>query len=113
VNLQEELNKIAQENGVYYFGVSDLSDAEEFIVEQGGKELRAYPYAVSLGIKLIDPIVDRLPHRKERSVALNYRHHAYNVINSRLDLIASVLSSHIQERGHRALPLPASERIDD
>lgn len=113
MSLQEELNKIAQENGVYYFGISDLSDAEEFIVEQGGKELRAYPYAVSLGIKLIDPIVDRLPHRKERSVALNYRHHAYNVINSRLDLIASVLSSHIQERGHRTLPLPAAERIDD
>jgi hypothetical protein len=81
VSLQKELNKIAQENGIYYFGVSGLSDAEDFITAQGGEELRAYPYAISLGIKLIDPIVDRLPHRKERSAALNYRHHAYNVIN--------------------------------
>jgi len=113
VSLQEELNEIARENGVFYFGISDLSSAGEFITEQGGEELREYPYAVSLGIRLIDPIVDRLPHRKERSAALNYRHHAYNVINSRLDLTASILSSCIQEKGYRALPLPASERIDD
>lgn len=113
MSFQEELNKIARDNGVYYFGVSDLSSARDFIADQGGDELTAYPYAISLGIKLIDPIVNKLPHRKERSAALNYRHHAYNVINSRLDLISSVLSSHVQERGYRVLPLPAAERMDD
>ena len=113
MTLQEELNKIALANGVYYFGVSDLSNEREFIVEQGGDELASYPYAISLGIKLIHPIVNKLPFRNERSVALNYRHHAYDVINQRLDLIASILSSYIQERGHRVLPIPSSERIDD
>jgi epoxyqueuosine reductase len=111
--LQEELKKIALDNGVYYFGVSDLSNEREFIVEQGGDELVSYPYAISLGIKLIHPIVDKLPFRNERSVALNYQLHAYDVINQRLDLIASILSSYIQERGHRVLPIPAAERIDD
>ncbi len=38
MTLQEELNKIALANGVYYFGVSDLSNKREFIVEQGGDE---------------------------------------------------------------------------
>nr|WP_305891205.1 4Fe-4S double cluster binding domain-containing protein [Methanolobus chelungpuianus] len=107
------MNEIARDNGAYYFGVADLALARDFIAEQGGDELTVYPYAISLGIRLIYPIVDRLPHRKERSAALNYRHHAYNVINSRLDLTASVVSSYIQERGYMALPLPASERIDN
>lgn len=88
MSFQEELNGISRDNGAYYFGVADLSSARDFIAEQGGDELNAYPYALSLGINLIDPIVDRLPHRKERFAALNYRHHAYNVINSRLDLMA-------------------------
>jgi hypothetical protein len=101
MTLQEELNKIALANGVYYFGVSDISNEREFIVEQGGGELASYPYAISLGIKLIHQIVNKLPFRNERSIALNYRHHAYDVINQRLDLIASILSSYIQECGYR------------
>ena len=113
MTLQDELNRIALENGVQYFGVADLSDAAEFILDQGGNELSAYPFAVSIGIRLMDPIVDKLPHRDERAVALNYKHHAYDVINSRLDMITSILSSYIQDSGYSALPLPASERIDD
>ena len=57
--------------------------------------------------------VDQLPNRAERSVALNYRHHAYDIINQRLDLAASIIGSFIQNEGYRALPLPAAERIDD
>ncbi|OPY17734.1 MAG: Epoxyqueuosine reductase [Methanomethylovorans sp. PtaU1.Bin073] len=113
MSLQNELNKMALDNGVQYFGVSDLSNAREFIVEQGGEDLSAYPYAISLGIKLIDPIVDKLPHRNEKAALLNYKHHAYDVINSRLDMITSILSSHIQERGYGVLPLPSSKRVDD
>ena len=113
MSLQNELKRIALENGVQYFGVADLSDAAEFIIDQGGDDLSAYPYAISLGIRLIDPIVDKLPHRKEKSALLNYKHHAYDVINSRLDMIASILSSHIQENGYRVLPIPSSKRVDD
>ncbi len=113
MSFQNELNKIALDNGVQYFGVSDLSKAREFIVEQGGEDLSAYPYAISLGIKLIDPIVDKLPHRNDKAALLNYKHHSYDVINSRLDMTASILSNHIQEKGYRVLPLPSSKRIDD
>jgi epoxyqueuosine reductase QueG len=61
----------------------------------------------------MDSIVDKVPHRNERAALLNYKHHAYDVINSRLDLITSTLSSHIQDNGYAALPLPSSKRIDD
>ncbi|MEZ5334250.1 MAG: hypothetical protein R2741_02900 [Methanolobus sp.] len=109
MSLQDELNRIALENGVKYFGVADLSDATNFIVDQGGSDLSEYPYAISIGIRLMDPIVDKIPHRKEKSALLNYKHHAYDVINSRLDMIASIMSSHIQENSYEALPLPASK----
>ncbi|MGB8232557.1 MAG: 4Fe-4S double cluster binding domain-containing protein, partial [Methanobacterium sp.] len=69
--------------------------------------------AVSLGIILLNAIVDQLPQRFERSVALNYRHQAYDIINLRLDLISSRISSLIQNEGYNALPIPASERYDD
>ena len=35
------------------------------------------------------------------------------MINNRLDLIISEMSSLLQSRGHRVLPIPASKRIDD
>jgi alanine racemase len=38
VNFQDELNRIALENGVQYFGVADLSEATNFIVDQGGSD---------------------------------------------------------------------------
>jgi epoxyqueuosine reductase QueG len=113
VSIQEELNRIALENGVQYFGVADLSNATDFIVDQGGKNLSEYPYAISVGIRMMDSIVNKLTHRNERAALLNYKHHAYDVINSRLDMITSILCSHIQDNGYAALPIPSSKRIDD
>ncbi|WP_340819946.1 4Fe-4S double cluster binding domain-containing protein [Methanolobus sp. WCC4] len=113
MGLQDELNRIALENGVQYFGVANLSNPREFIVDQGGDELAVYPYAISVGIRLMDPIVDKLTYRNKTAAALNYKHHAYDVINSRLDMTTSILSSHIQDNGYSALPIPASKRVDD
>ena len=46
-------------------------------------------------------------------MAVNYHHHAYQVINQQLDLMVSRLSREIQKKGYQALPIPASERYDD
>ena len=111
--LDERLDEFAREQGADFFGVADITPAEEFIKNQGGDLVSGYPRAVSLGIILVNAIVDQLPQRFERSVALNYRHHAYDIINLRLDLISSRISSLIQNEGYNALPIPASERYDD
>ncbi len=47
-----------------------------------------------------------------RQVAINYLHHAYDVINARLDLFAAGLGSLLQRLGHRALSIPASRMVD-
>jgi epoxyqueuosine reductase QueG len=95
-----------------YCGVADLVSAQPFIEDYGGKDIAAFPRAVSIGIVLPYAIVDLLPKRAERTVAVNYRTHAYRIINERLDLIASEIASVVQQAGYRALPIPASERSD-
>lgn len=111
--LDERLDEFARELGADFFGVADITPAEDFIQNQGGDMVMGYPRAISIGIILLDTIVDQLPQRFEKSVAVNYRHHTYDIINLRLDLISSRIGSLLQKEGHKALPIPASERYDD
>lgn len=113
MNLNDELRDIALGNGISYFGVSDLSKAKNTIRDQGGDEVADYPFCISLGITLMHSIVNRLPNRDEYSARLNYKLHAYEIINRRLDMVASLLSSIIQQKGYKVLPIPAAERIDN
>ncbi len=111
MQLDYKIRIMAEHEGADFFGVADLSHASEAIIEQGGS-CAQYHKAVSIGIKLPQAIVDELPNRDNRAVAVNYKH-AYDITNLRLDLLASRLGSIIQQDGHKALPVPASERYDD
>jgi len=107
------IERLAENWGADFFGVAELYPARDEIFEQGGAVIAEYPRAISIGIALLDTIVDQLPQRAERAVAINYQHHGYDLINQRLDLISSRLSSVIQSDGYKALPVPASKTIDD
>ena len=96
-----------------FIGVADLAIAQDFVRDQGGDVVAGFPKAVSIGIALPRAIVDQLPNRSQRAVAVNYRSHAYHIINQRLNMIASQVASALQRDGHRALPVPAAERCDD
>ncbi len=109
----KKIESLARKWGADFFGVADLSTARGAIFEQGGSAVAGYPLAVSIGISLFDAIVDQLPQRMEYGVAVNYRHHCYDVINQRLDDIASKVSSVLQNDGYRVFPVPASKRVDD
>ena len=108
-----QLDVLAKTLGADFFGVADLSDAHDAILDQGGAGIAKYPRAISIGISLFDDIVDRLPQRLEGAVAIDYRHHCYDVINQRLDNITSRLSSILQGDGYRVFPVPASKRVND
>ena len=112
-NLNHRIKEIVETWGADFYGVADLSPAHDAILAQGGQEIAAYPRAISVGIVLPQTIVDQLPNRANRAVAINYRHHGYEVINQRLDFIASRVSGLIQRDGFQALPLPAAKRVDD
>ncbi|MHB8896629.1 MAG: 4Fe-4S double cluster binding domain-containing protein [Candidatus Geothermincolia bacterium] len=113
MELDMRLQYLAQELGADFYGVADLAGAHDEILRQGGEDVASYPRAISFGITLFDSIVDELPRRREeRAVTVNYLHHCYDVINARLDYIASRLGGLLQGAGYRTLPLPSSERFD-
>lgn len=74
---------------------------------------RGLSRAISMGIVLNHAIVDLLPRRNERAIGRAYRHHCYDVINGRLDVLTSRLAGDLQARGFQVLPVPASVRFDD
>ncbi len=113
MGLEDLILDAAMSWGADYFGIADLSTAHDTVLEQGGAEIAGYPCSISIGIALLHPIVNQLPQRSERAAAVSYRHHCYDVINSRLDQIASRLGGVLQRKGYRAFPVPASKRVDD
>lgn len=113
MDLNDRIENLTINSGVDFFGVADLSPAHDAILAQGGPGVGEYPRSVSIGIALPQSIVDQLPKRAERAVAVNYRHHGYDVINQRLDLCGSQVSSFLQQEGYSAFPVPASRRVDD
>lgn len=111
MELEQAVRRAIDPWGVDLWGFADLGPAREFILEQGGESVAGYPRAVVLGIALPHVIVDRLSNRADWSVKVAYRHQ-YDTVNRRLDLVASQVTSLLQQQGFRALPIPASERID-
>jgi epoxyqueuosine reductase QueG len=112
MELDGKARTLAERMGAVFFGVADLSPAREAILVQGGRMIAEFPRAISLGIALLHPVVDQLSQRAIHAVAMNYRHHCYDVVNQRLDHAASRLSGVLQREGFRALPVPASQTVD-
>jgi epoxyqueuosine reductase len=112
MDMNHKIKDNAEAWGADFYGVADLSLAHDVILEQGGPTIAAYPRAISVGIILPHAIVDQLPNRADRAIAINYKQHCYDVINLRLDLLISRISGFLQQEGHQALPVPASKRVD-
>ena len=107
-----DLKQTALQSGATFFGVADLAPAYELIFSQGGERIAAFPRALSIGIELQHHLVDPLPNQDDLAVVISYRHHAYDVINQRLDHITSLLSGKIQAWGYKTCPVPASQTVD-
>lgn len=104
---------MARALGADYYGIADLTGAQEFIHAQGGDRVARYPRAVVMGIRLLDELVDLLPEREDPAVGILYRHHTYDVANQLLDQIGLRVANTIQQGGYRAFPIPASKRTSD
>lgn len=107
--MQNEIREISRACGTDLVGIADLSPARAQLVGQGGPLFEKYPRAVSLGVRLANDVVDAIEDHGNRAYVMNYIHHLYSVINQRLDQAALSISSLLTERGHLALPVPASQ----
>ena len=113
MELEQNLKALAKELQIDHFGIADLTPALDFVRKQGGEMLAGYSMGISIGIAMPGAIVDMLPKRDEKAVRSLYRHHAYDILNSRLDLAISRMASLIQASGLKALPVPSSQTLDD
>jgi len=111
--MEDRLRELALDMGTDLFGIADITPAREAVEAQGGPEVASFPRAISLGIILLDSIVDQLPRRSDRAVSVAYKHHAYDVVNDQLDTITFRLSKELERQGYRAYPISASQRVND
>lgn len=113
MSLTKRVCELASSLGADFVGVADLSPAREFIREQGGDKLASFPFALSVGVRVMDSIIDELPNRDQQLwVAPTFRLHAYDLVNARLDALTSRAASLLQKEGYRTLPIPASSTIN-
>lgn len=110
--LNDKVKSIAESHYIDYIGFADLRSYEHELVQFGGNIVKGYPNGISLGIVLPDTIVDYLPDRDDVNVACEYKIQGYDVYNSRLNIVASVISSYLNRQGYRTLPIAAANRTD-
>jgi len=103
---RESLKKFTSALGVSLFGVADITEARnEFSLEE--KLRNSFVWAISLGQRLIRSVLEDIV---DKPTPLYF--HLYRQVNFFLDRAVLLLSSHIQDSGYNALPIPASQIIN-
>jgi epoxyqueuosine reductase QueG len=106
MQLKDEIRKFAQDLGISLFGVACVERIKkEFHFSD--ETLRDLDYTISLGLRLSDCVLEDITTFPTKI----YYHH-YRQANAILDQIAFKISSLIQSKGYRALPVPASQILD-
>ncbi|HDP16409.1 MAG TPA: epoxyqueuosine reductase [Candidatus Omnitrophica bacterium] len=104
--LYEELKDLAVDSGAALFGAADARPVKkEFYFSD--EILRDLDYALSIGVRLSDPVLDEI-----KDVPTKIYYHHYRQANIALDRIAFRITGFIQSKGYKALPVPASQIID-
>ncbi len=111
-NLNNEIKNVLKPYYMDYIGFADLGPYEKELASFGGDIVRGYKSGISLGIIIPDSITDYLPQRSDVNVACEYRIHGYDVLNDRLNMAASVVSSFLNSKGYRTLPISAADRTN-
>ncbi len=111
-SLNEELRIYSESLGVDLFGVADLSLAEEYLSKQGGTHVGQFPRAISLGIRLIDDVLDQLENHNDIVPIASYRG-VYDATNQALDRAVLMVAKKVQQSGYRAHPVLASSMLNN
>jgi epoxyqueuosine reductase QueG len=106
MQLKDELREFSMALGISLFGVASVKEIKkEFLFSD--EALKDLDYAISLGLRLSDAILEDISSFPTKI----YFHH-YRQANALLDQIAFKVSGFIQSKGYRALPVPASQILD-
>jgi len=111
-SLNDELRKHTLKQGVDLFGVAELTLAREFIRAQGGDLIAQFPRGVSIGVRLLDDVVDLLRFHDEPSAVHTYQYEVHQVVNPLLDRAAFEVSRLLCKEGSSAYPVPARQTVN-
>ncbi len=105
-NNYASLKKLCLNIGIDLFGVADVTEVKkDFLLS--GCILEMVDRAVCLGVRLSRGVLEEIENAPTRL----YFHH-YKTTNAFLDQSAFKLSGYIQEKGHLAIPIAASQIVD-
>jgi len=103
----DDLKEISLNLGASLFGVARVESVKEKVFSLSPQGVDSLPYAISLGFRLSDKIIEDI---EDGPTPLYFFH--YQRVNILLDEMALKVTSHIQNHGFDALPIPASQVID-
>ncbi|HOV27154.1 MAG TPA: 4Fe-4S double cluster binding domain-containing protein [Pseudobacteroides sp.] len=96
-----ELENYIRGLGASFVGFSDVSSAV-------GLKLKKYPYAITIGIRLSDAIIDEIDDKPTFTYFSHYR-----AVNFFIDQLTLKIMLFLQEKGYNAYTVPASQSIPD
>ncbi len=101
------LRETALSSSMSVFGTASFVGREDESIPSMPFSLTELPYAVCIGFRLSDPVMDSLVDRPTRT----YQYH-YRQANLLIDQTLLRLMAKIHELGFRAFPVPSSQIID-
>ncbi len=103
----ESLKRLSLDLGASLFGVAQVESLRERVFSLSPQGIDSLPYAISLAVRLSDRILEDI---QDGPTPLYFFH--YQRVNILLDEMALRITTHIQNQGFNALPIPASQVID-
>lgn len=105
MDMKKSLEDKVSQWGGDLFGVADLEPYQQEIEDIYGTAFKGYTRAVSFGVFLPGPVVDELLESPSHTY-LAY----YDIANALINQIGLRLNNFLVKEGHRAFPVPSSQR---
>ena len=104
----EKLRTAAVRTGIDLFGTAMIDEEHRRRFHKSIRDIaKSLPYAVSMGIRLSDPVLQTVLTAPTWTYYSHYRQ-----VNIALDQAALLIAGEIQRDGFAALPIPASQLLD-
>lgn len=103
----QQLKTFALSQGICLFGVADVTSIQDSFHIELQESIAELKRGISMAVRLSDAVLENIVDRP----TLLYKHH-YREANELLDTVAFRVASMVQEMGHRAMAMAASQTID-
>lgn len=95
------------------YGIADFNKNKDELIETYGEDICKYPYAIAIGHKMIDDIIENIPLTyNDDHLAQEYLDEYFNS-HQRVSKIANEITAEIKKEGYHAIVLDVSGMTDE